>query len=61
MKNPIEKPPIHSCWRRKKTGQTYTVRSVDMRGVFLKTVVAPGFCRLPLERFLEQFERVAGK
>ena len=51
-------PELHSCWRDKGKGTAYTVRSVDYRGVFLKQLVLPGFCRMPFNKFYERFERV---
>lgn len=51
-------PAVDSLWRDRARGTAYRVRSVDERGVFLKQVVMPGFCRLPLGRFAERFEAV---
>lgn len=57
-------PQEGSLWRRKSTGETYTIRSVDEwkpgeYGVFAKELCLDGFWRGPLESFLEQFEPCA--
>lgn len=54
----MDHPKTKTRWKDRKNGMTYLVESVDLRGVLLRAELAPGFCRLSLEKFRARFERV---
>lgn len=55
---PHYRPAKGSLWRRKRDAAVYSVHSVDRRGVFGKALVIPAFCRMPISKWLQNFERV---
>jgi len=55
-----KRPRIGRYWRRRRNEALHTVESLDEHGVSLKMVVEQGYCRLPLEKFLERFRVIRG-